>query len=185
MSDTGWKSPGTVVSDDTVGTVAWSNPDNAKASDNSYATVLLDNLVAILTDYDVKLVKGGTVQGNNKATGTELTTTDTIISYGGSSDLWGVSLTPTDINSSNFGLVFAATEDETNQISNYLKITNCGFDVPTGATINGIETHIEQSVSENYLYVQVDHIQIKVYYTVTPLIGEKYPLPPFRRLGVI
>jgi len=31
-------SPGTMADDATVGTVAWSNPDNAKVSDNVYAT---------------------------------------------------------------------------------------------------------------------------------------------------
>jgi uncharacterized protein (TIGR02145 family) len=34
---TGWKSPGTVVSDDSVGTEAWSNPENAKTQNDTYA----------------------------------------------------------------------------------------------------------------------------------------------------
>jgi len=34
----GPNSPGTVVDDSSVGSVAWSNPDNAKSSDNIYAT---------------------------------------------------------------------------------------------------------------------------------------------------
>jgi hypothetical protein len=38
MSDTGWVSPGTVVSDDSVGTEAWSNPDNVKTQSDTYAT---------------------------------------------------------------------------------------------------------------------------------------------------
>ena len=36
--DTGAISPGTMADDATVGTVAWTNPDNAKVSDNVYAT---------------------------------------------------------------------------------------------------------------------------------------------------
>jgi len=35
------KSPGTMADDDTVGTVAWTNPDNAKVSDNVYASAAL------------------------------------------------------------------------------------------------------------------------------------------------
>ena len=38
MADTGWISPGTMVSDDEVGVTSWTNPDNAKTSDSSYAT---------------------------------------------------------------------------------------------------------------------------------------------------
>lgn len=40
MASQGPNSPGTVVDDATVGTVAWTNPDNAKVSDNVYATAL-------------------------------------------------------------------------------------------------------------------------------------------------
>ena len=39
MSDTGWISPGTMADSDAVGDLAWSNPDNAKVSDGSYATI--------------------------------------------------------------------------------------------------------------------------------------------------
>jgi len=34
----GPNSPGTMADDDTVGTTTWTNPDNAKTSDNSYAS---------------------------------------------------------------------------------------------------------------------------------------------------
>lgn len=68
----------------------------------------------------VRLVKGGTITGNNKSGYTELNgsannpedcgtsgpaPTDEYYSFGGSSDLWGVSLTPSDVNASNFGFV--------------------------------------------------------------------------------
>ena len=39
MVDTGFASPGTMANDNAVGTVAWVNPDNAKISNNAYATV--------------------------------------------------------------------------------------------------------------------------------------------------
>lgn len=42
MSTTDWKSPGTLTAvNRTGGAVAWSNPTNAAASDNSYATAAL------------------------------------------------------------------------------------------------------------------------------------------------
>lgn len=79
-SDTGALSPGTMADDDTVGTIAWSNPNNAKASDNVYA-VAIDS-------------SGST-------------------SY-----------------------------------THYLKATNFGFSIPSGATINGILAEIERYRSD-------------------------------------
>lgn len=70
------RSPGTISNDASFGTTAWSNPSNAASSNDSYATVAVDN-------------------------------------------------TPTD--------------------SQYLKVSNFGFTIPAGATINGIEDKIEKS----------------------------------------
>jgi hypothetical protein len=54
-----------------------------------------------------KLVKGGTATGTDKGntSWTASTTTDIL---GSSSDLWGTTLTPADINASNFGVAIAA-----------------------------------------------------------------------------
>lgn len=61
------------------------------------------------TDSTVKLVKGGVVSGDNKALAGDWPTTDTYSIYGGSTDLWGLTLTPNDINAANFGVVISAT----------------------------------------------------------------------------
>lgn len=64
------------------------------------------------TDTIVKLVKGGSVVGNNKALGTSLTAETPTINtrdYGSSLDDWGVNLTSSDVNSSNFGFVISVT----------------------------------------------------------------------------
>ena len=43
MADTGATSPGTMADEDTVGTFTWSDVDNAKISNNTYAeTTLLE-----------------------------------------------------------------------------------------------------------------------------------------------
>lgn len=63
-------------------------------------------------DLTVRLVKGGTVTGDNKAdTGTNWPGSDTIKSYGGASDLWGATLTASDVNASNFGVVLAVRQN--------------------------------------------------------------------------
>jgi hypothetical protein len=152
------KYPGTVVDDSAVGSLAWTNPDNAKIPDAVYATasnanygrleythylkatnfgfsIPLDQaIVGILVEikrkanyneafwyaysYLVKLVKGGTVQGDNKGNTDHWPTTNTFASHGGATDKWGLSLTPSDINSLNFGVVLQATlYSETNALT--------------------------------------------------------------------
>lgn len=62
-----------------------------------------------VVDSHVRLVKGGTVTGNDYAiTGTPWPLSATSQSYGSSNDLWGATLTPADVNASNFGVAFAA-----------------------------------------------------------------------------
>lgn len=59
-------------------------------------------------DSIIKLVKPASgVVGNSKADTTNFWPTgDTVTSYGSSSDLWGSTFVPNDINNSNFGVVF-------------------------------------------------------------------------------
>lgn len=63
-----------------------------------------------VTDLAVKLIKGGTISGDNKAdTVTTWPTTDGTVTYGGASDLWGLTLLYSDVNASNFGVSISAT----------------------------------------------------------------------------
>lgn len=77
-------------------------------------------------DVEVRLVKGGTVAGDNKAdlgdpwqAGMEVKT------YGGAADLWGLALTPADVNASNFGVVISCEDPFTgaNPQVDYMSIT--------------------------------------------------------------
>ena len=196
MSDTGWINPGTMASDDTVGTVAWSNPDNAKTSNDSRsisATADGPPDPTTILDYYAKIVKSdGSIGTTNKAIGTELDSSDTYRTYGSSTEKWGETWSNTDVNDSDFGFVFSAEmslSEGGGSYTEYLKATNFSFSVPTGATIDGIEVRVEQQGEYGMLNVpfhrgeaRVDHIQIKVYYTEggTPTVGAGYPLPPFK-----
>jgi hypothetical protein len=57
-------------------------------------------------DDNVQLIKAGSEVGDDKATGTSITTTKQFITYGGSNDLWGTTLTATEVNASNFGVSY-------------------------------------------------------------------------------
>ena len=169
MEDTGWISPGTMAEEDSGGNRTWSDPDNAKVSDDNYtrSNVISSSPPYNITNYlkatnfgfsipigvtingieveiekkatygnnaidnTVKIIKAdGTIGTTNKAdTATKWGTTDAYASYGLSSDLWGETWTPADINNSNFGVVFA------------------------GEGVLGS------------LWLYVDHIRITVYYT--------------------
>lgn len=164
MAVTAWMSPSTIVSDNSSGIYAWSNPSNAGASDNNYA---ISTLPGDIIEQTIKLVKAGSVVGDNKSTGASLPDPEAYIEYGGTTDVWGVSLSAADVNSSTFGVVFQVYDDGGGSgASHYLKATNFGFAIPTGVIITGIEVSIEQYLdylSPNYLAV-VDHIRMRVTY---------------------
>jgi hypothetical protein len=63
---------------------------------------------AYVRDNTVQLIKGGTKMGDNKASGSAWPTSAGITTYGGPSDLWGLSFTPADINASDFGVALKA-----------------------------------------------------------------------------
>ena len=62
----------------------------------------------IIRDNSVKLLKNGTVIGNNKAlTNKNWPPSDEIITYGNSTDLWGINWTSEDINNAGFGVALS------------------------------------------------------------------------------
>jgi hypothetical protein len=57
------------------------------------------------TDHTIQLAQGAVLGGTNLADlVTTYPTTDTVKTYGGATELWGRSWTPSDINASNFGV---------------------------------------------------------------------------------
>lgn len=65
-------------------------------------------------DGSIKLVKGGTIQGDDKVRAYPYyywPASDDVMVYGANNDLWGLALTDTDINASNFGFVVSVNRD--------------------------------------------------------------------------
>lgn len=61
-------------------------------------------------DNTLFLVKAGSAVGANRATTTAYTTADVVELHGSSSDLWGTTWTPAEINAANFGTVYTGTK---------------------------------------------------------------------------
>jgi hypothetical protein len=84
----------------------FSIPTGATINGISAAVIRHATVGSTVSDATVTLLKGGVVSGNNKASATLYGTTDATATYGGSADLWGLTLLASDVNASNFGIVF-------------------------------------------------------------------------------
>lgn len=172
---TSTKTCGTGADDSSVGATAWTNPEYITGDDTNYAVAdMPDYSNSDICDHTIKIVKGGTVQGNNLWRGTgsyywwfSNTTSPTQFDIGGSTELWGVSWSASDINASNFGVVLSVQTPRLPSVSHYLKATNFGFTIPTGATIDGIMASFFAYRSGSGRYAYVDYVQITTYYTVS------------------
>lgn len=168
----GPSSGSTFGTDTSIGTANWLNTSNAANSDDS--KTYTDSQGAdcpTIKENSIKLVNGGVISGNDKSTAATLPWSDAYVSYGGSSDLWGLALTPTDVNGSNFGVGYSTTCSGMScpKISYYLTATGFSFSVPANATVDGVIAEIEQfmygSGGPCIGHAAVDHIRTTVYYT--------------------
>jgi hypothetical protein len=85
----------------------FSIPDGAAINGIVVEAEITVNGFFVMTDHEVKIVKGGTIGSTNKAQGNFWPEEEAYESYGSSSDLWGESWTSSDINASNFGVVLS------------------------------------------------------------------------------
>lgn len=161
-SDTGFVAAGTGADDNTVGTHVWNSLTSITVSDDirSSAGVGGGGCGSPVVN-SVKVVKAGVVGGSDKSTSQAVSSSDATITFGTSADLWGNTLTSTDVNASNFGFAFSGAAGA--QLTDYLTATNFGFSIPAGATINGIEATTEvRCVTSTY---GMDYMSMRVTYT--------------------
>jgi hypothetical protein len=145
MASTSTRSPGTVANVTLTGQ-SWSNPSNARSSDNSYAVFTPVGTYGAISDYlratnfgfaipseatingilveieryadyrfgneaedwEVRIVKGGVIGSEIKMSEVVWPISEKYTSFGGSADLWSETWSPSDINSSDFGVVLSA-----------------------------------------------------------------------------
>lgn len=164
MASQGPNSPGTAAEDTSFGTMSWSNYGNVLAADSVYCSYSAGNFHS--SEASIRLVKGGTIQGDDKTTGATLPGTNSYTTFGGVSDTWGLSLTDADVNANNFGGVVSVYVDG-GDATYYIKATNFGFSLPA-ATVDGVVMDVKWWYETDGLEaatVYVDHIRITVYYT--------------------
>jgi len=63
-----------------------------------------------IKDRSIKIVKNGAITGTEHSAGAIWSTTPTTATFGSSTDLWGTTWTPADINAATFGAAIAVTE---------------------------------------------------------------------------
>lgn len=137
------------------------------------ADTVKDKLVQLLN-------ASGTLEGDDKAdVDTAWGTSDATANYGGSTDMWGTTFAKADVEDSDFGVEIRATKGTStsdviasidhvsitihytaSETGDYLDLTNFGFAIPTGATINGVTVSIERSQSGSNSSVQDVTVQM-------------------------
>jgi len=118
--DTAWTNVGNVFSSDNIYTVAplgrgdfsgvfssvgcgFSVPFDATIDGIVYTNEHKAQSISDINELVVSLLKAGSPVGDNKASATSWPTSDSTVNYGGATDLWGTTWTPTDVNGAGFG----------------------------------------------------------------------------------
>lgn len=162
MADTGYRNPGTMADDSSVGSLIWNNPDNAKTSNNVYTTAVGGRYGGIshylkATNFGFTVPAGAVINGilvqfERKATGTV-------------SDLYvrivkaGAVKTTNRAKAGNWSTTeayytYGSSSDLWGQTWTVAQINASNFGVVLSASCAPAGT------------AWVDHIRIKVYYTV-------------------
>jgi hypothetical protein len=160
-------------------TGGFSIPSNALITGIEATLNVMDKWGSVDNVLGVQLVVGGTPQGTIFENGYVVPTTLTALNVGANFQMWGLSLTPAQVNASNFGVAWwvqgrqdaisvnqeiAVTKATTITVyysvpvnTEYLKATNFGFALPSSATIQGISVTVtrDANASSNDLAVKL------------------------------
>jgi hypothetical protein len=142
----GANNPSNSVNDPTVGAADWASPLNSTTEDGVVTSAAAGCKGGGIVDYNISIIKNGVLGG----TGLKNTSGWSTLSYsvyGNSTYLWGLNWTSTDINNASFGVAISATGVVIPTVTHYLEDTNFNFNIPAGATINGIKVEIKKDAA--------------------------------------
>lgn len=174
MASEGPNDPGTLVDDDTVGTVPWNDPGNAAASDDSYA---IDNSASVhishylkVTNFSFSIPGGSIIDGivveiERKKAG-NVTTTDEEVFIIKSDGTLGSE------NKADTATVWPGSDT----IVSYGDPSDLWSEAWTPTDINDSDFGVVISADADigiFGSISIDHIKITVYYTTSALAGRK------------
>lgn len=117
-------------------------------------------------DYAMQIVKGGTEQGTDHTSLTEWPLVDTYEPYGSSTDKWGLSWTPSNINNNNFGASISAIYEDDPELSASFYVDHIRITVYyTEVALTNIKINIADSFKD------VDEIKINIADAWKPVVG--------------
>lgn len=186
MTSQGPNSPASGSNNPVIGRVSWNPVSQILAQDflNATGTSLgVSGSTSPILDYSVRLSYQGAMIGANMiaGSGTPLSQIGpSPVNYGGNGFMWGVNLTPAQVNDPTFGVgysvIFYPTESGTT-ISNYIVASSFGFSIPSNATIVGIGVVVWSAcglLPSNPAFPEpayVDYISMQVYYHQDPTLS--------------
>ena len=117
----------------------------------------------------MKLVKEGVISGEDRATGISYINKDINESHGSPSDLWGLALSPADINNEDFGAAVAVTKSNSNGTDREARIDNIRLIVyynvtqgPNATEFNATITLLKQVVNDNDGTAEADDFELRI-----------------------
>jgi hypothetical protein len=119
----------------------------------------------------VKLIKADATLSGNLAANNQLTTSLADYTFGGPTELWGLTWTAAEVNATNFGVLVGCTggsvsESYIGYVTNLLQATNFSCGVPAGNTIDGIRVVVKAKFRQiTDVSANVDHINVTIYYS--------------------
>lgn len=155
---------GSVAVDSSSGTKSWSNISNFIGNTpTTFSSAIVSDGADISAELEIWILKNGNRTGNSKTVYPDSKTTSV---FGSSSDLWGASLTPSDVNNTNFGISIQGS-DVGGYTTYYLNGYNLGFNIDTEKEIKGIEISLIHE--KNYHAILGTSVRcymalIKIYY---------------------
>ena len=109
-------------------------------------------------DNSVRLVKGGTISGDDKASASTWPAngSETFVSYGGSADKWGLTWTASDINSTTFGAVLAAESTDGGTKNFEVDSVKITVHYTEGTVLKALKSPSTSTTTETTLYADED-----------------------------
>jgi len=178
MYVTDWTFANAVAQDSSVGTLSWTDPENAIAiTDDGFGNDEYALLGTIGQDgstfrtHDIRLVVGGAIVGTNETDDSLTFGFPSTNTYGDNTTDFGEDVSGYDMSRSDFGIAIAMCKHTSggslNAESYYLVMTDFGFDIPADAFLAGVEVEVQGNrayAGPGVDYMQLNYVKIRVYY---------------------